>query len=145
MTQTRQVANAQEAIDLLADPSLDSRTVAVLTTAEDLPPLVPVMSSSLVVERGGYRIQAASSGNSLLVLPIEYSHCLRAQLTGIEGAPPPRLLRANLVMAAILFTGDVQGRLSLHYGPFSSGCRIEDWHAADIIHLGDARKWPAAR
>jgi len=145
VTQTRRVANAQEAIDLLAGTSLDPRTVAVLTTAEDLPPLVPVMSSSLVVEPGGYRIQAASSGNSLLVLPIEYSHCLRAQLTGIEGAPPPRLLRANLVMAAILFTGDVQGRLILRYGPFSSGCRIEDWHEADTIRIGDARKWPAAR
>ena len=92
VTQTRRVANAQEAIDLLADTSFDPRTVAVLTTAEDLPPLVPVTSSSLVVERGGYRIQAVSSGSSLLVLPVEYSHCLRAQLTGIEGCAATTLV-----------------------------------------------------
>jgi hypothetical protein len=145
VTQTRRAANAQEAIVLLADPSLDPRTVAVLHTAEELPPLVPVLTSSLVAERGGYRIEAASSGTSLLVLPVEYSHCLRTRLTGAAGAPPPRLLRANLAMAAVLFTGNVQGRLLLRYGPWSSGCRIEDWREADAIRIGDAREWPAAR
>jgi hypothetical protein len=142
--QTRRVANAQEAILSLADTSLDPRAVAVLTTAEELPPLVPVLTSSLFVERGGYRIQATSSGTSLIVLPIEYSHCLRARLMGVEGVPPPRLLRANLVMAAVLFTERMQGRLILRYGPMSSGW-IEDWRDADAIGIGDPREWPAAR
>jgi hypothetical protein len=46
-------------------------------TSDDLPPLVPVTRSDLVVERGGYRVSADSPGTSLLVQPIEYSHCLR--------------------------------------------------------------------
>jgi hypothetical protein len=145
VTQTRRATNAQEVVSLLADPSLDLRDVAVLTTADDLPPLVRVSDSRLLVERGGYRIEAASTGASLLVLPIEYSHCLQPQWSSTAGAPSPRLLRVNLAMAAVLFTGEVKGRLTLRYGPLSSGCRIEDWREAEALRLDEAREWPALR
>jgi hypothetical protein len=144
VTQTRRATNAQGAINLLADPSLDPRKVAVLTEAVEVPALVPARRSVLVVERGGYRIEADSTGTSLLVLPLEYSHCLRADLTA-SGATPPRLLRANLAMAAILFSGQVKGTLKLRYGPLSSGCRIKDWREADALRLGEVREWPTAR
>jgi hypothetical protein len=144
VTQTRHAIDAQAAVKLLADPSVDLREVAVLTGAEEEPALVPASRSNLVVERGGYRIEADSPGTSLLVLPVEYSHCLRADLTS-TGSIPPRLLRANLAMAAILFSGRVEGTLKLRYGPLSSGCRIADWREADALRLGDAREWPSAR
>jgi hypothetical protein len=144
VTQTRRATDAQGAINLLADASLDPRKVAVLTEAVELPALVPARQSALVVERGGYRIEADSPGTSLLVLPAEYSHCLRADLTA-SGATPPRLLRVNLAMAAILFSGEVKGILKLRYGPLSSSCRIEDWREADALRLGEAREWPTAR
>jgi hypothetical protein len=70
VTQTQRAANGQEAIALLADPSFDPRTSAVLTAPEELPPLVPVSASSLTIERGGYRIEADSPGTSLVALPI---------------------------------------------------------------------------
>lgn len=143
VTQTRRAESAQEAIDLLADPALDLRAIAVLGPGQEIPPLVEADHSSLVVERGGYRVEATSPGTSLLVLPIEYSHCLRPEWTSVAGAQPPRLLRANLTMAAILFTGDVKGTLMLRYGPLSSDCRIDDWREADALRLGDAREWPA--
>jgi hypothetical protein len=126
---------------LLADPALDPRTTAVLTTSDDLPPLVPVTRSDLVVERGGYRVNADSPGTSLLVLPIEYSHCLRPDLIS-SVATRPRLLRANLAMAAVLFTAHIEGTLLLRYGPLSSACRMEDWREADALHIGGAREWP---
>jgi hypothetical protein len=144
VTQAQRAANGREAIALLANPSFDPRTMAVLTTQEELPPLVPVGASSLMIERGGYRIEADSTGTSLLVLPVEYSHCLHAELT-TSGPAPPRLFRANLAMAAILFSGRVNGTLKLRYGPLSSICRIEDWREADALHLGEAREWPMAR
>jgi hypothetical protein len=112
-----------------------------LTTADELPPLVPVNGSSLVVERGGYRIEADSPGASLLVLPIEYSHCLHANLS-TSSATSARLLRVNLSMAGILFSGSVHGHLTLRFGPFSSGCRMEDWREADALEIGEAREWP---
>jgi hypothetical protein len=139
--QTQTAASGREAIALLANPSFDPRTTAVLTAPEELPPLVPVSASSLTIERGGYRIEADSSAVSLLVLPIEYSHCLQANLT-TSGAMPPRLLRVNLAMAGILFSGAVKGRLTLRYGPLSSGCRMEDWREAEALRIGDARDWP---
>jgi hypothetical protein len=141
VTQVRRAASAQDAITWLADPSVDLRDAAVLTLPEDLPPLVPASRSSLVVERGGYRVSAESPGTSLLVLPVEYSHCLRPELTS-TGGTPPRLLRANLTLAAVLFSGRVEGTLRLRYGPFSSACRIDDWREADALRIGDVREWP---
>ena len=144
VTQVRRAANAQDAIGWLADPAVDLTTAAVLTTPGHLPPLVPANGSRLIVERGGYRLEAESPGTSLLVLPVEFSRCLTATLTN-TGPTPPRLLRANLAMAAVLFSGRVEGTLRLRYGPFSSGCRIEDWREAEALHLGDARDWPQPR
>lgn len=141
VTQTRRATSAQEAIAWLADPSVDLRTTAVLTASTNLPALVPALHSRLVVERGGYRVEAESAGTSLLVLPLEYSHCLGVELAG-TGATPPRLLRANLALAAILFTGRMDVRLQLRYGPLSSGCRMEDWREAAALRIGDARDWP---
>jgi hypothetical protein len=139
--QTQTAASGREAIALLGNPSFDPRTTAVLTAPEELPPLVPVSASSLTIERGGDRIEADSSAVSLLVLPIEYSHCLQANLA-TSGATPPRLLRVNLAMAGILFSRAVKGRLRLRYGPLSSGCRMEDWREAEALRIGDARDWP---
>jgi hypothetical protein len=134
---------------LLADPAFNPRATAVLTTSDELPHVVPASGSSLTVERGGYRIEAESLGTSLLVLPVEYSYCLRADLT-TTGTNPPRLRRANLTMAAILFGGRVEGFLKLRFGPLSSRCRIEDWRDANTLHLGEALQassrtaiWPA--
>jgi hypothetical protein len=143
VTTVRYAASGREAIALLANGTFDPRATAVLTTADMLPPLVPVSGSSLLVERGGYRVETDSPGTSLLVLPIEYSHCLHADLT-TSGAIPPRLLRVNLAMAGILFSGSVRGDLALHYGPFDSGCRLEDWREAEALRIGEARDWPVA-
>jgi hypothetical protein len=133
--------SAQDAITWLADPAVDLTTAAVLTTTSDLPPLVPASRSRLIVERGGYRLEADSPGTSLLVLPVEYSRCLTAHLA-TSGPTPPRLLRANLAMVAVLFSGRVEGTLRLRYGPTSSGRRFEDWREANTLRLGDVRDWP---
>ena len=144
VTQVRRAASGREAIAILAKPSFDPRTTAILTTQEEMPPLVPVSASSLTIERGGYGIEADSPGTSLLVLPIEYSHCLHANLT--SSAPtPPRLYRVNLAMGGILFSGRVKGRLTLRYGPWSSRCRMDDWREADALKIGDASEWPRPR
>jgi hypothetical protein len=141
VTRTRRASTAQEAIAGLADPAVDLRITAVLTGSTELPALVPAIRSRLVVERGAYRVEAESAGTSLLVLPIEYSHCLRMAPRRTD-ASPPRLLRANLALAAVLFTGRVDGQLQLRYGPLSSGCRMEDWREAAALKIGDARDWP---
>jgi hypothetical protein len=141
VTMVRHAASGREAIALLANPEIDPRAIAVLTTSDELLSLVPVNGSSLLVERGGYRVEADSPGTSLLVLPIEYSHCLHADLTTSD-AIPPRLLRVNLAMTGILFSGSVKGSLTFSYGPLWSGCRLEDWREAEALRIGEARDWP---
>ena len=126
---------------LLAGGAAAALLSAQSTGRAQVPALVPVTRSDLVVERGGYRVNADSPGTSLLVLPIEYSHCLRPDLIS-SVATRPRLLRANLAMAAILFTAHIEGTLLLRYGPLSSACRMEDWREADALHIGGAREWP---
>jgi hypothetical protein len=144
VTKIQRAATGQGVIALLADPAFDPRTTAVLTTLDELPPLVPASDHSLTIERGGYRIEADSPGTSLLVLPIEYSHCLHANLTASR-TTPPRLLRVNLTMAGVLFSGHVEGRLTLRYGPLSSECRMKDWREADTLRISEARDWPTPR
>jgi hypothetical protein len=143
VTKVRHAASAKDVIALLADPEFDPRSTAVLTMSDELPPLVPVSGSSLAIERGGYRVEVDSPGLSLLVLPIEYSHCLRPNLT-TSSAMAPRLFRVNLAMTGILLSGRVEGRLSLRYGPLSSECRIQDWRDAIALHLAEAREWPSS-
>src|SRR5262249_55094828 len=142
VTNVLHASSAQDVIAALASPAFDPRSTAILTVPDQFPPLVPVSGSSLTVERGGYRVQADTPGVSLLVLPIEYSHCLRPNLI-TSSAMAPRLFRVNLAMTGILFSGRVEGRLSLRYGPLSSECRMQDWRDAIALHLGEAREWPS--
>ena len=142
VTELRHAASGRQAIGLLADPALDPRTTAVLTTSDDLPALVPVTRSDLVVERGGYRVNADSPGTSLLVLPIEYSHCLRADPDHQSCRHDHACFGPIWPWPAILFTAHIEGTLLLRYGPLSSACRMEDWRDADALHIGGAREWP---
>jgi hypothetical protein len=110
---------------------VDTSEIALLAepVAENL---TPAHDANLVMERGHIRLTAHSDGTSLLVLPFEFSHCLR-----FESAAPGqvRLLRANLVNTAVLFSGALDGRLSLEIGPFGRGtCRLED--VAELEEFG---------
>ncbi len=136
VTRVHMAGNAREVVAWMADPANDLRRAAALTAGETVPALVPASRSSLTVERGGYRVSAETSGTSLLVLPIEYSRCLTANFDG-TGSTPPRLLRANLAMAAILFSGRLDGSLTLRYGPLSSECRLEDWREAVALRIAE--------
>lgn len=141
VTNIRHAVTGRDVIELLADPSVDVRTTAVLTTSDELPPLTTVSRSELTMQRGSYRVEAHSAGTSLLVLPIEYSHCFQAMLM-TSSETPVRVVRVNLTMLGILFHNEVHGALRLRYGPLSSRCRIEDWRDADALKIGEARDWP---
>src|SRR5258708_3580156 len=61
--------------------------------------------AELVFERGGYTVRARSSGASLIVLPVQFSHCFQARIT--SGDAKARLLRVNLVQTGLLFEREV--------------------------------------
>src|SRR5262249_33671541 len=70
--------------------------------------------------RGGLHVSGASEGTSLVVLPQQFSHCLRARDTRV------RLVRANLLMTGMIFSGNVDTDIVFDYGIFSPNCRRID-------------------
>jgi hypothetical protein len=81
---------------------------------------VPARDMRLTVIRGGLHVSGKSDGTSLVVLPQQFSHCLRARDTRV------RLVRANLLMMGVIFSGNVDTDIVSDYGIFSPGCRRID-------------------
>ena len=90
-------------------------------------PLVPAGDMRLSIIRGGLHVTGRSDGTSLVVLPQQFSHCLRAR----DGRA--RFVRANLMMAGMVFSGDVDTDVLFDYGLFSPACRRAD--LADMKQL----------
>jgi hypothetical protein len=82
----------------------------------------------LSVIRGGLHVSGRSDATSLALLPQQFSNCLRAHDARV------RLVRADLIMTGVIFSGTVDTDISFDYGIFSPGCRRGD--LADIKQLG---------
>jgi hypothetical protein len=97
--------------------------------------LVAATDSHLTFDGTSVRLRAQSSGHSLLLLPLEFSECLKATSTASE---TPQLFRANLVQTAVLFSGKIDTVISLRTGPFlNPTCRFQDYVATKALHVGD--------
>jgi len=70
--------------------------------------------------RGGWHVSGRSDGTSLVVLPQQFSHCLRARDERV------RLVRANLMLTGMIFSRDVDTDIVSDYGIFTSRCRAAD-------------------
>jgi hypothetical protein len=101
-------------------------------------PLVTGSSSELRVFRDRLVVTAESAGASLLVLPLEFSHCLELKVTSGE---PVRLLRANINQAALLLSGRVISEIRYRYSPWHFGCRLRDIEDARSLQLSNVG-WP---
>jgi hypothetical protein len=119
--------SAAETIDALASPNFDFSRQAVLST-ELRGRLVPARDMQLSVIRGGWHVSGRSDGTSLVVLPQEFSNCLRARDERV------RLVRADLILTGVIFSESVDTDISLDFGIFSPGCRRAD--LADVKQLG---------
>lgn len=114
-----------------------------IVVQEPLPKnLSPLTKSQLTAEVGALRISALSGGTSVILLPLEYSHCLELKpISRTEGLP--KLFRANLVQVGILFDRELDAVVTYFTGPFhNAGCRLED--ARDMQRL-DVTAAPSAR
>jgi hypothetical protein len=115
-----------EIMATLGQPGFDFTRRVVLTEPLDRP-LVPARDMRLSVTRGGLHVSGRSDGTSLVVLPQQFSHCLRARDPGV------RFVRANLMMAGLVFSGAVDSDIVFDYGIFSPACRRAD--LADLKRL----------
>jgi hypothetical protein len=133
--QIHTVTDATSAVRLMADPTFDFTKEVVL--AEPLPDAhwVPATKSTITVFPDHLGVEAESDGRSIVVLPIEYSHCLQFMLRSSAPAPV-EVRRANLEQTAIAFSRSVIGSITLRYGPFEHpGCRLADYQDSKELAL----------
>jgi hypothetical protein len=125
---------AREAILAMAAPGFDGRNTVVVEDPAIGRGLVPATGASMTVQLGGVALRASSSGESVLVLPVQFSHCWRVVSGG-----PARLFRANLMQLGVRFSGELSLELRQIFGPFwQSGCRLADAGDAERLRMAEA-------
>ena len=134
-TRSHPVTSAVDAIATIAAADFDP-TRDVVIEGEPPSDLTPALATSVVLERGPTLVvHAKSSGRSLLVLPFEFSHCLRMTITGGSAQLRP----VNLQQTGLLLEGSVEARITYRFGLFGdAGCRGEDRRRANRLDLKDA-------
>ncbi len=131
------VINARDfrsALDFMRDPSFDGAHMVV--TDATLPETLQAAGSvELKVEKYGLSIRADSSGQSILVLPAQFSHCW-----SVHGDGDPVLFRADIMQLGVSFKDRLDASLVFHYGPILAGhCRLKDLRDMERFDLRGAR------
>ena len=100
--------------------------------------LVPARSVSIVVDKGPrLHIRARSDGRSLVVLPFEFSRCLRLSGAHAGTDAGARLLPVNLQQTGLLFEKQADVSIAYRYGVMDSACRGADIARAKKLRLQD--------
>jgi hypothetical protein len=123
---------------IMIQPNFDFTRQVVLSTAIGKS-LVPARNMEMSLIRGGLHLSGYTDGTSLVVLPQQFSHCLRAR------DPSVRLVRANLMLTGMIFSGEVDTDIKFDYGLFTPRCCWAD--IFDIKQLKmqiDARAVPVS-
>jgi len=119
--------SATQIIAGLAKTDFDFGRQVIVSAGEG--PLVPARDMRLTVNRGGgFHITGHSDGTSLVILPQQFTNCLKASDSRV------RIVRANLMWTGVVFSGDIDTDIWFAYGMFSPGCRRDD--LADMKRLG---------
>jgi hypothetical protein len=117
-----EVVRAESASDITAkmrEQTFDFTKQVVLSTPVR-EPLVAARNMRLSLIRGGLHLSGTSDGTSLVVLPQQFSHCLRARDSRV------RIVRADLMMTGVVFSGEIDTDILFDYGIFTPGCRWID-------------------
>jgi hypothetical protein len=117
---------AAEILGRLRAPNFDYSSQVALSAPIERS-LLPARDVRMSIVQGGLHVSAQSEGTSLLLLPYQFSHCLRAHDDAVQ------LVRADLLMTGMVFSGRVDTDISFDYGILSPQCRRADF--TDIKQL----------
>jgi hypothetical protein len=118
------VERGRQAMPRLSDGDFDFETAAIVTD-EIKTPLTRAAEIGISVEPGGLRVRASSEGESLVVIPFQYSHCLRA--FSRQSGEELTLIRADFLLTGVLFHGTLDADIEYRQGPFVGGlCGLSD-------------------
>ena len=100
--------------------------------------LVKISSSKIFFTRTGMKVKAHSEGTSIIVLPLQFSHCLQLRNTlKSEQTLAPNIMRVNLMQTGLLFSGTIDAEINYAYGPFNNPfCRIKDYQDLKFLTTG---------
>jgi len=134
-TRVHVAPNATQAMQMMASPDFDFTKEVVLVESTETVAWTSATSSRVQVFRDHLEVHAESKSRSIVVLPIEYSHCLEFGLHSSRG-DPIEVRRANLEQTAIVFSGSLEGNIAQRYGPFRNpGCRLADYADAKRLAI----------
>lgn len=132
--------DANQILNLMSNPEIDLKQNLIIgpDVTEDMPlHLTDAALESFTILKNGYSIRAKSNGLSILLLPIEFSRCLT--ITGRSNASMPKLVRADLLLTAVLFDKELAADISYYTGPFQGAdCRRRDVSDAHLLRMQDA-------
>jgi len=128
------VKDAHELLDHLQAPDFDGRNLAVVEQ-NIYGDFVPAQTVSILLDRGArIRVEAWSEARSLLVLPFEFSHCLRIDGVGVE-----RMIPVNLAQIGVVIRGRATFDIAYRYGLVAgTTCRSLDLQRVRALDLEDA-------
>lgn len=130
-----------ETMAAMTRPDFDPKRM-VVTNARLHGEFMPARASSMTVIDGGLVIRAVSAGESILVLPVQYSHCWVAGPSQ-QDSPLPTFFRANLMQLGIRFSGRLSATIKYEFGPFwHSHCRLEDGRDVERLKMTAVRRAP---
>lgn len=114
-------------LDFVVDDSVDLSKQAV--AQEQVPgPLTPVRSVALSTAGKDLRVAADGDGRSLIIVPVEFSHCLELIETPPRQESGATVLRIDGLLTGIVFTHHIDAVLSFRIGPLHNpACRWADY------------------
>ena len=114
-------------LDFIVDDKVDLSREAVAQDPID-GSLVPARSSALSMMGRDLRVTAESDGRSLIVVPLEFSHCLEMHDAHPEAGAGPALSRIDGLLTGIVFEHHLDVVLSFRIGPLQNPtCRWQDY------------------
>ena len=123
-------------LDFVVDDSIDLSKQAV--AQEQVPgPLTPVRAVALSMAGKDLRVVADSADRSLIVVPVEFSHCLELIETHPGQAGGATTLRIDGLLTGIVFAHHIDAVLSFRIGPLHNPtCRWADYRDLKALLLG---------
>jgi hypothetical protein len=119
------LAKLREAVN--KDPKILANRAFIQSGVEG--DFVPASAARMIFEKSGVRVVASSRGTSLLLLPVQFTHCL------IPDDPKIQVSRANLLFTLVRFEGSIDTKLRWKFNFWRhSDCRMRD--VADMRSLG---------
>ena len=134
-TVVRKPFAAADIIERLGNADFDPSREIIADVPGNAEGLVPARSSRLIFDGVSLRLEADSPGRSVLLLPLEFSRCLK--VTSIRSGEPI-LFRANLLETGILFSERLDVTVSIRTGVFlDPGCRLQDYRDVTALRIGE--------